>query len=125
MAITITVADIKDSCGTCASDTMIQLYIDSVTNKIGECVENGYDIATATLIMINLVCHFTCGSDGKITSEKAPNGASTSFQVSKTKSGLRSSQWGETVYSLDTLGCWQKMFAKSFTFGLIGNKGVY
>lgn len=124
MAIVITVNDIKDSCGGCMSESMTQLYIDSVTNKIGGCVEMSYDTATATLIMINLVCHFTCGSDGKITSEKAPNGASTNFQVAKTRSGLRSSQWGETVYDLDTKGCWQAMFASSFSFTTIGNKGV-
>lgn len=124
MAITITAQEVKDFCKTGLPDSVIQLYIDSTTSKIGECVETSYDEATATIILLNVIAHLLCGKDGKVSSVSAPNGASKSFALSQTRSGLRSSSYGETVYDLDTKGCWQKIFTTSFMLKSIGNKGV-
>lgn len=119
---TITPAEVKDFTGSaCASDMVIQLYIDSITNKIGTCLD-AYDEPTCKLLFLNAVAHLTCGNQGKLTSERAPNGAAMTYQVSKTKSGLRSSQWGEQVYLMDTKGCFSRYFNDSFTIISVGEE---
>lgn len=119
---TITVQDVKDFTGSaCAPDSIIQLYINSISSKIGVCLDT-YDEATCQLIFLNMVGHLTCGKTGKIASENAPNGASTSYQLSKTKTGLASSFYGEQVLALDTRGCAQSYFANAFMLDVIGQE---
>ncbi len=120
----ITVQDVKDFCGCTKSDTIIQMYINSVQAKMGQCVEDSYDEDTANLILLNMVCHLcslsSSGGSGKKTGQTAPNGASVSYQTSKSKSGLRSTDYGEAVFMFDNYGCWQNMFAKSFMLSTVG-----
>lgn len=121
MTITITPEEVNEFCGCGLSDTMAQLYIDSVTGKIGECLELNYDDATAKLIALNLICHLSCGTKGQKTSVKAPNGASVNYQAAASKEGLQSSPFGNAAYMLDTSACWTGMIAQSFLFTTIGN----
>lgn len=123
MAITITPDDVRELCDTSLPDSVIQLYIDSVINRIGACLEGNYDAATAQLVALNLIAFYTCGSQqgGQVTSEKAPNGASVNYSVQMTKEGLQSSPYGYTVYNMDTEGCWQSMVAKAHHIGVAGN----
>ena len=123
MAIVISVDDIKDFCGTTQADCVIQLYIDSVINRVGACLESTYDAATAKLIAMNLVAYFVCGSEqgGQVASERAPNGAAVSYNTRMTKEGLQSSPYGYTVYDLDTEGCWQSMVTSAYHIGVAGN----
>lgn len=123
MAINTTPEQVKEFCGTSLPDSIIQLYIDSVDSQIGECLMATYDESTADLIALNLVSYFVCdsGVTGSITSERAPNGASTSFETPTVKDGLQSNAYGRTVYNLDTEGCWQSMITQSWSIGTVGN----
>lgn len=121
MAITITPEDIKSFSGCSASDTVINLYINSVSTKVGQCIESSYDEATGTLILLNVISHMLCGASGNKQSISSPNGASISYQTVLTRAGLRSSPWGEQAYLLDTNGCLDALFAKSYLFAVIGN----
>ena len=121
MAITITIDDIKEYSGTTLSDTILNMYINSVTSKVGPCLER-YDDDTANLIFLNLIAHLTTSSSQqKIQSESSPSGASISYATTVTKNGLGSTLFGEQVLMLDKYGCWQNLVAPSILICTVGN----
>ena len=123
MSCCVTIDDVKAICPSDLPDNIIQLYIDSVCTKIGACLSASYDESTAKLINMNMVAYLVCGQSGygQVKSERAPNGASTTYEVTVSKDGLQSSSYGRTVYNLDTNGCWQGMMASTVLIGCVGN----
>lgn len=124
----ITIADIKSVLkGISVSDNIIQMYIDTVEQKIGECL-NGYDEPLRSLIAINLVAHLIAVATGQydVTSRRAPNGASLSYSKTEAKDGILGTRFGKTVFDLDSRGCYKAIVVpRSFVFsvGAQGRKG--
>ena len=122
MALDITPADIKDFCSTSASDAVIESIICSVQAGIGDCLESSYPLCTAETIFKAVVCHMLSMIDGgEVTSERAPNGASTTYANNGSGEGLKSSEMGRLALSLDTNNCTAAMFADTFLFLACGD----
>lgn len=122
MAINISVFDVKDMCGTSASDKVIESIIFLVLDKMGACVESAYSVGVGETIVNYAVCHLLGVQDGgDIKSERAPNGSSTTFENKGSGEGLRSTQWGRLLISIDTAGCYNAMFEQTFFFAAAGN----
>ena len=117
---TVTVEEVKEYCNPGLSDAFIEKYIYMVEQKIGPCLEANYDEVTASFIVLNLVAHLTCGKKGQKSSTRAPNGASISFNLSAAKDGLRSSEYGEQAFMLDTAKCYTGLLADTFMFEVVG-----
>lgn len=118
MAITITPAEIKDFCPTSATDTKIQMYIDVVISKYQTCLESAYNATIAKNLAMSAVCLLLDNSStgGKISSERAPNGASTSYDTADDLSGIR-----ENISLLDTNNCMFDLVSSgNFAFGTVG-----
>lgn len=89
--IVITPGEIRAMVPTKLPDAVIQAYIAAVIARMGQCLEANYDEDTAKLIAMNMIAYFVSiasGSDGKKTSQSAPNGASFSVQLAVAKSGV-------------------------------------
>lgn len=111
----ITPADL--TCVTSQSDEIVQCVIDAVQDQIGACLDASYSECTAKLIAISTVCHILSSTDGgEITSERAPNGASTTYANHGSGEGLKGTEAGRLALSLDTKGCLNAMFADTFLF---------
>lgn len=122
MSVIVTDADVKALCKTAMADAVIDLTINSVQTKIGQCVCDTYDDDTAKLIIMYAVCHFISASgSGDVTSRKAANGSSVSFEQHGTGEGLKSTQFGRLLIMADTEGCHSKLVADTFTFLSIGD----
>ena len=122
MAITITAADIQAFCPNSLPDAVIDDLICTVQSKIGDCVEAAYPVCEATTILKAAVCHLAQSIDGgEVKSERAPNGASTTYANNGAGEGLKSTQMGRLLLSLDTAGCSNALVAPTFLFLAAGN----
>lgn len=121
--IVITPGEIRAIVSTNLPDAILTIYMNTVINKIGECLESNYDEDTAKLIAMYMVAYLisvATGNDGVKTSKTSPNGASYSVQMSVAKGGINSNPYGQTVFMLDTSGCYKAFipdtaFVKSFS----------
>jgi hypothetical protein len=122
MTVPITIPDVKEVCPTSLSDTVITRLIDTVQARIGACVEAAYSIPEAETILIYAVCHFIeLTEGGEVKSERAPNGASTTFENQGSGQGLRSTQSGRLLLTLDTAGCSNNLVQQTFLFLAAGD----
>lgn len=104
-------------CSNGQSDELVQCVIDSIQERIGACLDASYPGCTAKLIFVNVACHILSSTGGgEITSERAPNGASTTYANNGSGEGLKSTEFGRLALSLDTNGCTSAMFADTFLF---------
>jgi hypothetical protein len=111
----ITPADLPCSSG--QSDELVQCVIDSIQETIGACLDASYPECTAKLIFVSVACHILGSTDGgEVTSERAPNGASTTYANNGSGEGLKGTESGRLALSLDTKGCTSTMFADTFLF---------
>lgn len=118
MAIVITPSDIRDFCSTDATDSKIQMYIDVALDKYGVCLESTYSEVIAKNLAMSAVCLMLSNSStgGKISSERAPNGASISYDASDELSGMK-----ENIMLLDTNNCMIDLTSNgNFAFGTVG-----
>lgn len=118
MAIVITPSDIRDFCSTDATDSKIQMYIDVALDKYGACLESAYSAVVAKNLAMSGVCLMLENSNtsGRISSERAPNGASTSYDTTDELSGMK-----ENIMLLDTNNCMLDLTSNgNFVFGTIG-----
>ena len=122
MAIVITPADIKAFCPNSLPDAVVTSLIDLVTERMGECAESAYPADTAKTILTYAVCHFVQVTEGgEVKSERAPNGASTTFENHAGGEGLKSTQSGRTLLMLDTAHCANNLVTKTFLFMAVGD----
>ena len=121
MAIVITIADVKAFCPTSLPDAVITSFIDLVNERMGDCAESSYPVDTAKTILIYAICHFVQATEGsEIQSERAPNGASTTFENHGSGEGLKSTQSGRTLLMLDTAHCSNSLVTQTFLFLAVG-----
>lgn len=107
MATSITLEQAQEylaSVGITIPAFMLQLLVDRA-NTIGPCLDEHYDPATATLILLYLVGLFgVVQGDRYVTSETAPKtGASRSYRYGTLQDRYRASL--SLLNSLDTFGC--------------------
>lgn len=122
MAITITIAEVKDFCPNSLPDAVITSLINLVTERIGTCAEDAYPADTAKTILIYAICHFVQVTDGgEVKTERAPNGASTTFENHASGEGLKSTQSGRTLLMLDTANCSNNLVQQTFVFLAMGD----
>lgn len=122
MAITITIAEVKEFCPTSLPDAVITSLIDLVTERMGACAEASYPVETAKTILIYAVCHFVQLTEGgEVKSERSPNGAATTFENHASGEGLKSTQNGRTLLMLDTAGCSNNLVQQTFVFLATGD----
>jgi hypothetical protein len=125
MSVTITPADVKEIVSTTLGDDTIQCYIDTMEDKVGQCIDDNYIDATAKLIKTNLVAYLIAksGNQNDVTQRRAPNGASITYSSSDIgKNGLLSNQYGRTVFELDSSLCWKGMIQSRVVWGTVGTK---
>lgn len=118
MAISITVEEVNEFCSTGATDSKIQMYIDVVLDKYEACLESSYSAVAAKNLAMSGVCLMLENSNtsGRISSERAPNGASTSYDTTDELSGMK-----ENIMLLDTNNCMLDLTSNgNFAFGTIG-----
>ena len=122
MTIIITIADVKAFCPTSLPDAVITSLINLVNERMGDCAESAYPLDTAKTILIYAICHFVQVTEGsEIQSERAPNGASTTFENHASGEGLKSTQSGRTLLMLDTANCANNLVAQTFLFLAMGD----
>ena len=122
MAIVITPEEINALCPSSLPDAVVVDLICTVTDAMETCVETNYPLCKATSILKYAVCHLVQNSTGgEIKSERAPNGASTTYENHNGGEGLKSTAFGRLVISLDTSLCYTALFAPTFLFISAGN----
>lgn len=122
MTITITIPDVNAFCPNSLPDDVITSLISLVTERMGDCAESAYPADTAKTILIYAICHFVQVTEGgEVKSERAPNGASTTFENHVAGEGLKSTQSGRTLLMLDTAGCSNNLVQQTFVFLAAGN----
>lgn len=127
MAILITPDEVKNIVNTTLSSEIIQLYIDSVQSKLGDCAEKAYDESTAKLVELNLIAHqlYIAEDIKEVGTTRAPNGASTSKTSSaRSGNGIMSTKYGRIVYDIDYKMCWKKAIRSSIFFGTVGKSNT-
>ena len=122
MTLVVTSADIRDFCPVSSSDAVIESIICSVQAGIGDCLESSYPECTALTIFKAVVCHLLSSVEGgEVTTERAPNGAATTFANNGSGEGLKSSEMGRLALSLDKNNCTDAMFTSTLLFLAGGN----
>lgn len=122
MAITITIAEVKEFCPTSLPDAVITSLIDLVTERMGVCAEAAYSANIAKTVLIFAACHFveTAGG-GEVKTERSPNGASTTFENHASGEGLKSTQNGRNLLSVDKAHCYNLLVDQTFVFLAAGD----
>jgi hypothetical protein len=92
------------SVGIVMPDFMLQLFVDRA-NTIAPCLDEHYDSATATLILMYLIGMFgVVGGGGRyVMSQTAPSGASQSYRYGALADNYRSARSLLTLF--DPFGC--------------------
>lgn len=122
MSLNISPCDVREMCGTSASDKLIESLICTVLDKMGSCVDASYSDCVGETIINYAVCHLLGVQDGgDIKSERAANGSSTTFENKGSGEGLKSTNFGRLLISTDTSLCYNAMFAPTFFFMSAGN----
>jgi hypothetical protein len=127
MAITVTVEDVRAVVPELqATDAAIQMHINIVICKVGDCLEANYtdcpEIQEA--IVIYTVAYFADkGNDNKgaITSQKWADGDMQGFSDSQSSS---SAYW-DTMLQLDSAGCVSNAFRSGKVFAVTGKTSKY
>ena len=114
----VTIADVRGRCpNLTATDPAIQDLIDVVSCDLDQCLIDSYADCDAKqrLIKVSTVCHFATmqGQSGQVTDRKWANGSSESYQAYASSVGLGSTQFGQSILSLDTAGCVNKAYPAS------------
>lgn len=120
MAITITVDDVKAVAPDLgATDALIQRQIDSVSVKLDACLEANYDTATAELIKIYVVAHFSyqTTSGGNVTSRRWSDGASESYDQSRNAK----MQYWDNALAMDPANCVANAYRSGKVFAVTGS----
>lgn len=101
MAVTITVAEVRDCVNTTKSDGMIQNLI-TMIDGADQCLDaNMVPDATQTVLKINAVAHLiTLQDGGQVKSQRSFTGESVTVETPKTGSGLAATTFGELVLNL-------------------------
>ena len=124
MAITITVEQVREFMGPDYADvptSTIESYI-CIVDEIDGCLESSYSGNTCKQerIKMNGIGHFIAiGSGRVIKSQRAPSGASRSFEYMNKVEGLKMTAQGRIIEMIDSAGCFNSLFP-SGSFGLIG-----
>jgi len=124
MAITITVEQVREFMGADYADvptSTIETYI-CLVNKMDTCLDANYldDTCTQTAIKLNAIGHFTAlGSGRVIKSQRAPSGASRSFEYMNKLEGLKMTAQGRILEMVDSAGCFNSLFHRG-SFGVVG-----
>lgn len=122
MATTVTPEDVKEIFASSLSDKVITMYINTTYKAVGECLDSNYDEDTATLIFTNMIAYLLSIAEGvqEVTSTKAPNGASITYNSGVTESGINQNPYGKIVRSFDIKGCWRALVPRTAFIGSVG-----
>lgn len=124
MAITITVDQVREFLGSDYADvptSTVETYI-CLVNKMDDCLDANYadDDCTQKAIKLNAIGHFVALSTGRvIKSQRAPSGASRSFEYMNKLEGLKMTAQGRILEMVDTASCFTSLFP-SGSFGVAG-----
>lgn len=122
MTINVSVCDIRDMCGSTMPDRVIESLICTVLDKMESCVDSAYSDCVGETIINYAVCHLLGVQDGgDIKSERSANGASTTFENKGSGEGLKSTNFGRLLLSIDTENCHIALFAPTFLFMSAGD----
>jgi hypothetical protein len=128
MAVSVSVEQVKTFLGAdyaSTPDSTIDTYI-CIVDRLDECLGANYpDECVQEAIKLNAVSHFVAVTTGRnIKSQRAPSGASRSFEYYAGKEGIRLTQYGRMVQMLDTQGCFEKLYPQGSVGVLaLGKKG--
>lgn len=109
MAVTITLAQVRaryPSLSTVADDTITDLI--AYADLLDDCLDSSYpgNNSLQTLIKLALVAHLaSLNTDARVSSRRAPNGASVSYDRSLSSEGLAETSYGRFLLQIDTSGC--------------------
>ena len=121
MAVQITIADLRAFAPSLEiSDASLEVYL-CLVNKLDDCLDANYpDDCTQKAIKLNALAHFAQVSEGRfIKSQRAPSGASRSFDYIQGKEGIKLTNYGRMLEMLDTAKCFEGLFPQGDTVGCI------
>lgn len=105
-------------------DPVVQDYIDYVQTfvpALSEC----YPDPIVRSICYSLVAHLCSLTAGRrVSSHRAPNGASQTFDLGKEGNGLAATSYGRLIMQLDTCGIVTNEFDTSIFIGAIGGRNA-
>lgn len=109
MAVTVTVAEVKDGFDTTVSDAEIQMMIDFIDASADVCLDaNSVPDNTVKLLKLYAVRHMCTMSvnsgRGTISSERAPSGAGRGFSAWSGEN-VESTPYGSMLKQMDKYGC--------------------
>lgn len=110
---TVSVSDVKDLTGTSLSDSIIQMQIDMVSSRAGDCLDSSYPEDEANFIALMAAAALTDMSDtsASVKSEKSANGSSTTYQDrSFNQASFANNQFGSQAKAFDINGCLSSLF---------------
>ena len=119
---TVTIEQVRSTCPTSLSDTVIDGVICMVNNRVGECLDSSYSDCEAQNLQMYLACHIVYLMDNPqlLASFRTPNGTSESFQNYTNQTGLGSTSFGKLILTFDTQGCVLKTTSKTLFIGTSG-----
>lgn len=125
MAVTLTLADFKERHPEVnAPDVVIQDYIDwaqTYVDQLSAC----YADPIVRSIAYALVAHMVTLSAGRrVSSQRAPNGASQSYDFGKEGNGLYATSYGRLAMQLDTCGALSGIIDTGIFIGAIGGRNA-
>jgi hypothetical protein len=120
MSVILTTGDVNAFCPTSTSydDSVIQMYIDVVSEADVCMTSNGIPDAMQKALKLNAICHqLTKQSGGQVKSQRDFEGASITFETYQSDGyGLESSTFGQFVKSSGYVDCFAFMDTKSNRF---------
>lgn len=104
------------------ADAIIDTYI-CLVDQIDKCLDINYadNDCLQEAIKVNATAHFVAMTQGRhLKSQRAPSGASRSFEYIAGVEGIRMTNYGRMVQMLDTYGCFEKTYQQGSKVGIIG-----
>lgn len=129
MAVSISIEQVREFLGAdyaSIPDSVIETYI-CLVDKLDDCLDANYpDECVQEAIKLNAAAHFVAVTSGRnLKSQRAPSGASRSFEYYASKEGIRLTQYGRMVQMLDSAECFEKAYPQGSQVGVLalGKKG--
>lgn len=122
---TVSVSDVQDLTNSNLPESIIQMQINMVISRVGACLDANYSEDEANFIALMTVAAMSDLSDSssKIKTEKAANGASTTYQDTNfNASSFENNQFGSQAKAFDTAVCLNGLFPQVAGLGTSGLK---
>lgn len=110
---TVSVSDVKDLTGTNLPDSIVEMQINMVISRCGDCLDASYSESEANFIALMAAAALVDASSSStlIKSERAANGSSTTYQdKTVSQSMFNDNQYGAQALAFDTHGCLLSLF---------------